>query len=77
MKTLEEFVELFAEQFDDTDASEFTPQTVFHDLDEWSSLVGLSVIAMIDEEFDAVIKGDEMRSAVTIEDLYNIVVNKV
>jgi hypothetical protein len=32
---------------------------------------------MIDEEFDAVIKGDEMRSAVTIEDLYNIVVNKV
>ena len=76
MKTLDEFVELFAEQFDDTDASEFTPQTVFHDLEEWSSLVGLSVIAMIDEEFDAVVKGDEMRTAVTIEDLYNIVKSK-
>ena len=76
MKTIEEFVELFAEQFDDTDINEFTPQTVFHDLEEWSSLVGLSVIAMIDEEFDVVIKGDEMRSAVTIEDLYNVVVSK-
>lgn len=76
MKTIEEFVELFAEQFDDTDVNEFTPQTVFHDLDEWSSLVGLSVIAMIDEEFDVVIKGDEMRSAITIEDLYNIVISK-
>ena len=76
MKTIEEFVELFAEQFDDTDVNEFTPQTAFHDLDEWSSLVGLSVIAMIDEEFDVVIKGYEMRSSVTIEDLYNIVISK-
>ncbi len=76
MKTLDEFVELFAEQFDETDASEFTAETVFHDLDEWSSLIGLSVIAMIDEEFEVVIKGDEMRSAVTVEDLYNIVKSK-
>ena len=35
MKTLEEFVALCAEQFYDTDASEITATTVFHDLDEW------------------------------------------
>ena len=34
MKTLEEFVELFAEQFDDTDPSEITAMTDFHGLDE-------------------------------------------
>ena len=73
MKSLDEFVELFAEQFDDTDASEFKAETVFHELDEWSSLIALSIIAMIDEEFDVIVKGDEMRTAVTIEDLYNIV----
>ena len=76
MKTLDEFVALFAEQFDDTDPSEITSTTVFHDLDEWSSLIGLSVIAMIDEEFDVVVKGDEMRSAVTVEDLYKVIVSK-
>lgn len=76
MKTLDEFVALFAEQFDDTDPSEITATTVFHDLDEWSSLIGLSVIAMIDEEFDVVVKGDEMRSAVTVEDLYKVIVSK-
>lgn len=73
MKSLEEFVELFAEQFDDTDASEFKPETVFHDLDEYSSLIALSIIAMVDEEFDVQLKGDDMRAAVTIEDLYNTV----
>ena len=70
---LNEFIQNFADQFDETDASEFKAETVFHDLDEWSSLIALSVIAMIDEEYDITIKGDEMRAAVTIEDLFNIV----
>lgn len=71
MKTLEEFVALFAEQFDDTDASEITATTVFHALDEWSSLIGLSVIAMVDEEFEVALKGDDVKNSVTVEDLYN------
>ena len=74
MKTLEEFVALFAEQFDDTDASEIKATTVFHDLDEWSSLIGLSIIAMVDEEFDVALKGDDVKSSVTVEDLYNKVI---
>lgn len=77
MKSLEEFVELFAEQFDETDASEIKASTVFHDLEEYSSLIALSIIAMIDEEFDVTIKGDDMRASVTVEDLYNKVVEKL
>ncbi len=74
---LNEFVAHFAEQFEETDASVFTPQTVFHELDEYSSLIALSIIAMIDEEYDVTIKGNDMRAAVTIEDLYNIVKSKM
>ena len=77
MKSLNEFVELFAEQFDETDASEIHASTVFHDLEEYSSLIALSIIAMIDEEFDVTIKGDDMRASVTVEDLYNKVVEKL
>lgn len=77
MKTLEEFVALFAEQFDDTDASEITATTEFHNLDEWSSLIGLSVIAMVDEEFDIALKGDDVRYSVTVEDLYKKVIAKL
>ena len=77
MKTLNEFVELFAEQFEETDASEIQASTVFHDLDEYSSLIALSIIAMVDEEFDVTIKGDDMRASVTGEDLYNKVVDKL
>ncbi len=77
MKSLEEFVELFAEQFDDTDVNEIKADTAFHELDEWSSLIGLSVIAMVDEEFDVALKGDDVKSSVTVEDLYNKVIAKL
>ena len=77
MKTLEEFVALFAEQFDETDANEIQASTVFHDLDEYSSLIGLSIIAMVDEEFDIALKGEDVRNAVTVEDLYNTVFRKI
>ena len=48
MKSLDEFVELFAEQFDDTDSSEITA-----------------------------LKGDDVKTSVTIEDLYNKVIAKL
>jgi acyl carrier protein len=76
MKSLDVFVELFAEQFDDTDPSTIKAETVFHELEEWSSLIGLSIIAMVDEEFDVALKGDDVKSSVTVEDLYNKVLAK-
>lgn len=69
----EEFLENFAFLFDETDESEIKLDTVFKDIDEWSSLVALSVIAMCDEEYDVKVKGDDITKAVTVEDLFNIV----
>jgi len=70
---IKEFIEKFAAQFDDTDASVFTPATKFKELDEWSSLIALSLIAMADEEYDVTLKGDDIRNATTVEDLFNTV----
>lgn len=77
MKSFEEFVALFAEQFDDTDVNEFKAETRFRDIDEWSSIIGLSIIAMVDEEFEVALKADDMKKATTIRDLYDIVKEKL
>ncbi len=74
---LKSFIENFATQFDDTDLSEFKGNTKFRELDEWSSLIALSIISMVDEEYDVTLKGDDMRAASTIEELYEIVKNKI
>ena len=70
---INEFIANFAEQFDDTDASVFTPETKFRELEEWSSLIALSVMSMIDDEYDVQLTANEMRNAQTIQDLFNIV----
>lgn len=74
---IKEFINNFAEQFDDLDVSVLTPETEFKQLEDWNSLVALSVIAMIDEEYDVTIKGDDIRNSKTIEDLFNTVIAKL
>lgn len=73
---LQTFIENFAEQFDETEAKMFSAETNFRELDEWSSLIGLSVIAMIDEEYDVTLRGEDMRKANTIGELFEIVKRK-
>ena len=63
---IKEFIENFANQFDDTDVSVFSAETRFRELDEWSSLLALSVLAMVDEEYDVQLKADQMRKANTV-----------
>ena len=73
---IKEFVKHFADQFDDTDPSEISAETSFRDLDEWSSLIGLSVLNMIEKKCGVNITFDDMRKANTVQDLYEIVANK-
>ena len=74
---MNEFVAHFAEQFEETKKSVFAPETKFRELEEWSSLLALSIIAMVNEEYDVIIKGDEMKKANTIAELYEIVKQKL
>ncbi len=70
---LSEFVINFANQFDDTDPSEIQAETSFHDLDEWSSLTAMSIIAMAKIEYGKTITGTDLKSCVTVHDVYNLI----
>lgn len=73
---LKEFIEHFAEQFEETPVESFMAETVFKELDEWSSLMALVIIGMVDEEYGVILKGEDIRNSQTIEDLYKQVESK-
>ena len=73
---INEFINKFAGIFDDTDASALTPETKFRELDEWSSLTALGLIALADEEFDVDLKGDDVKKSETIGDLFDVIKSK-
>ena len=71
-----EFLANFAEQFEDTDSTEIQFTTQFHKLEEWSSLIGMMLIAMVKVNYNKVISGEELKKCVTVEDVYNLINNK-
>lgn len=73
---LNDFIVAFAEQFDETDVSEIQAGTKFHELDEWSSLTGMGVIAMAKTQYGKTITGKEIRECETVEDLFNLIASK-
>jgi len=71
---IQKFIKNFAAQFEETDADLFSAKTKFRDIDEWSSLMALSIIAMVDVEYNVKIRGEDIKMSQTIEDIYNIVI---
>lgn len=70
------FIENFAAQFDDTTVEMLHAETKFRELEEWSSLIALSIIAMVDEVYGITLSGEDIRCSQTIGDLFNKVVAK-
>ena len=74
--TLDNFVKAFAAEFDDTPEESFKPETNYKELDEWGSLVALSIISMVDDEMDKRLTGADLRNCSSIEELFNLVESK-
>lgn len=74
---IKEFIADFADQFDETELGEFKPETIYRNLDEWSSLTGLAILNMISKKYGVKVSTLEIKETRTVEDLYNLVVSKL
>ena len=72
----EKFINKFKEALE-IENKEISVRDKFRDFEEWDSLAFLSIIAMIDEEYDVIIKGDEFKTLETIEDIINSIASKI
>jgi acyl carrier protein len=70
------FLENFKNILDDTDVSLINIDTVFRELEEWSSLTALSLIAMVDETYSVKLTGDDIKSSKSLNDIFNIIKSK-
>lgn len=71
------FIENFKEILDDPDQENISTKTVFKELDEWDSLTNLSLLTMIDSEFNVKLNADDIRNSNTIMDLVNLINSKL
>jgi acyl carrier protein len=70
------FIQNFESIFFEIEKNSITPNTNFRDIEEWSSLLALSLIALIDETYSIKLTGEEIQNSKTVLDLYNIISKK-
>lgn len=71
---IKEFIEKFAEAIEVDNVEALTAETEFRELDEWSSLSVMLLIAFYDEEFEKELTQAQIKESKTILDLYNLAI---
>lgn len=73
---LNEFVEKFANQFEDSDVKNVKEDTFFRNLETWDSLTGFAVLTMIEDDFNVELTVEEFKSVNTPVEMYNLILKK-
>ena len=74
---IEEFITSIEDQYEDVERGKIKPQSKIREAFEWNSINALIIIALIKTEYDVDIDAEDLRNAVTIQDLYDIITERV
>jgi len=73
---IQEFILIIEAEFDEVDKNSLEPSTSFRQMEGWSSMHALILIALVDNHFDVLLTGEELRGLDTIQDLYSLLESK-
>lgn len=74
--TIAEFISKLETEFDELEPGSITAETNFRNIDEWSSMHALIIIALVDTEYDVTITGEDLSKIETVQELFNIVTER-
>lgn len=63
------------EEVDEINLDNLRPETVFVEIEGWSSLYGLILMALVSTEYGVDLSGKQVSTIRTVQDLYDIIAN--
>lgn len=72
---MKDFIKKIEDVFEMPNGS-INPNDNFREYQEWDSLALLSLMAMLEDEYNSTISRDNFQRLLTIEDLYNYIISK-
>jgi acyl carrier protein len=63
-------------EFEEIENGTLVPKSSIRDIEGWSSMHALILIALIDNNYDILLTGEELKNALTIQDLYDIILKR-
>ena len=73
---LETFIKNFEDALEDVEVGSLSGDSVYRSLEHWDSLSVLTVIAMVDTEYNLRLKAKELKQMQTLSELYALLKSK-
>lgn len=77
MTKIDDFIGALQEEFEDVAPNTIKPESKFRELEGWSSMLALIIIARIDSDYDVTVTAEELAKTHTVQDLFDLVQQKV
>jgi acyl carrier protein len=74
--TIEDFILKIEAEFEDLVPHKLKPESNYREIFDWNSVNALTMIAMVDCEYDVMLVAEDFKKSKTVQDLFNIVVAK-
>lgn len=68
---LKEFIKKVEVEFEELEKGILTAETNFREIDEWSSMHALIIIALMDVEYGVTVGGEDLSKMQTVQDLFD------
>lgn len=75
--SINDFIVAIEQEFDELESGTLNSQTNYRDIEGWSSMHALIIIALVDSEYDVLLSGEDLKNTSTIQDLFEIVTSKI
>jgi acyl carrier protein len=75
--TIEDFIKQIEEEIEEFEPGVLQPATNYRDIEDWSSMHALIIIALVDTEHDVTLTGEDLRKCDTVQDLYDLVKSRL
>ncbi len=74
---LDEFVLKVEAEIEDLEPGTLTADKDYREIEQWSSMYALILIAMIDTEFDVTLTGEDLKKTLTLRDLHTTIKSRL
>jgi acyl carrier protein len=73
---IQELIDHIEVEFDELEKGTLHAKSSIRDMDGWSSMHALILIALIDNHYDVLLTGEELKNALTVKDLFDIIAKR-
>ena len=73
---LQSLIDQIELEFDEIEKGSLTPDSSIREVEGWSSMHALILIALVDNHYGILLTGEELKRIITVKDLHDVILNR-